>query len=1669
MHFPRFTLLLFTFLVVWCAETQANPVISEFMADNETGIKDENGIVRDWIEIHNPTAAPIDLTNWKLADSGSVWTFPAVTLAPGEFLIVWASGQNRRVPGQPLHTNFSLRAEGEYLALLRPDGTAEQEFLPEYPPQAPDESYGLNFNGTPLVISGTAARFIVPGDDALGTTWTASGFNDGAWTNGVTGIGFGLMVPGITVRSVKKNQSFGGLSTIAETDALLALPAGSPQILADVTVVAATVNYLGEGEDGHYGSNLPFPSGGPDYHCIKATGVIQIPTSGQWTFGLNSDDGGRIRIDGSNVMVDDTNHGPGDHFGTVTLAAGQHTFEVIMWEQAGGDEVEFFAAPGALSSWSASFKLVGDTANGGLAAFTTPGAAGGGGVITTNIQSTMRNINSAAYVRIPFTASNVSGFNSLTLNMRYNDGYVAYLNGVEIARRNAPAGTPAYNATATGPGVPRTNEQSLTVEPVNVTANLPTLINGSNVLAIQGLNVSAADDSFLVLPELTGGGLLGGTAAFFDKPTPGSINGAPASFGKVADTQFSHTRGFYSAPFALTISTLTPDAQIRYTTNGSPPTATTGTVYTGPITVNSTRVIRAAAFKAGWEPTNVDTQTYLFVDDIVTQSPNGEVPPGFAPTGTNGQTLNYGMDPQVVNSTNANIGGQPVIKAALQAIPTISLVTDSANLFSTSSGIYVNPGGRGFAWERPCSIELINDPAGGFQVDAGVRIRGGFSRSGDNPKHAFHFFFRAEYGAGKLKYPLFGHEGVDEFDQIDLRTSQNYSWSFGGDSNNTFLREEFTRDAQGAMGQPYARGRYYHLYVNGQYWGLFDTEERTEASYSASYFGGNKDDYDVVKCEQTNGYTVGPTDGNLNAWQDLWNKARAHAASPTNANYFKMMGLAADGVTRTADPVLLDVDNLIDYMLLTFWTSNEDGATSSFLGNDRANNWFASRNRTGTRGFAFFAHDFEHSFGLPGSGLNGDRTGPYISPNQSNFVYSNPMFLHQDLMGNIEYKLRFADRVQRHMFHGGVLTPARVQALINKNAAIVENVIPAESARWGDSKREPALTRVEWRNARDYLLNTYAPGRGSIVLGQLRNDGLYPSLDAPTMSPFGGYITSGSEVVMSGPGTIYYTLDGTDPRLLGGGLNPNAQVYTSATSTEVLIPLGSTWRYLDNGSNQGTNWRARTFDDSTWKSGAAELGYGDSPADEATRVEDNATPGYVGSDTNRYATTYFRKTFSVTNISGITSLTVKVEYDDAAVVYINGTEAGRTPNIGSNPAFNFYTNAAIEDTVLDIPVNPALLVEGSNTVAVEVHQASAGSTDVSFNLSLTGTRAQTATPLLLTGTGEKRLRVRAQTGAVWSALDDALFLIDTVPAGISNLAITEIMYHPAPPTPAEIAAGFDDADLFEFVELTNISNTAIDLDGVYFGAGISFDFRNSALGRVLAPGARILVVANKAAFQQRYGTGQPIAGEFSGTLDNGGELLTLFTAADATLRTLSYDDVAPWPPETDGAGYSLVLRRPQSNPDPSIAGNWRTSTAIGGSPGGSDAQTYAAWKAANNVTDDAADNDRDGLTAFLEYVLGGTIGVIDTPRLPRVGTVQIDAGGGVLQTYGTVTFSRRLGADDVNYLVETSDILGSWLPNGVFMSATRASDGTESCVFRTAQPVTPADSEFMRLRATLSP
>lgn len=478
---------------------QANPFITEFMADNETCLADEDGEFSDWIELHNPTTEVLSLKNWYLTDKASnltLWRFPAVTLAPGEFLVVFASSKNRRIPGATLHTNFNLSKSGEYLALVKPDGTTvQQDFSPKFPSQGGDESYGLRFQSAQLFAQGVAGRYRVPVSESdPAATWIGTSFDDSVWASGKSGFGYGITIPGITVRQVSKNGGIGGLDDALN---LISLPAGDPLVLSSTTKVMDVVNLLGEGGDGRYAfSSLP-PGNGGDNYAVVATGFISIPTAGSWTFGLSSDDGGRILIDSTEVMRDDSFHGPKDHFGNIVLAAGTHSFEVVMFEGGGGDCVEFFAAPGIHTSFDASvFRLVGDVANGGLAACTLP--AGSGGVIGTDLGTAMSGSN-GAFVRIPFSKPTDFVPSSLSLLMRYSDGFGAWVNGNFVASANLPATQPAWNALATAT---QTSERILRPRAFNLTSALSSLGSNLNVLAIHGLKSSPSDSSFLVLPEL---------------------------------------------------------------------------------------------------------------------------------------------------------------------------------------------------------------------------------------------------------------------------------------------------------------------------------------------------------------------------------------------------------------------------------------------------------------------------------------------------------------------------------------------------------------------------------------------------------------------------------------------------------------------------------------------------------------------------------------------------------------------------------------------------------------------------------------------------------------------------------------------------------------------------------------------------------------------------------------------------------------------------------------------------------------------------------------------------------------------------------------------------------------------------------------------------------------
>uniref|UniRef100_UPI003565AA9E lamin tail domain-containing protein n=1 Tax=Pontiella sp. TaxID=2837462 RepID=UPI003565AA9E len=760
---------------------------------------------------------------------------------------------------------------------------------------------------------------------------------------------------------------------------------------------------------------------------------------------------------------------------------------------------------------------------------------------------------SSAYMRVEFNVDDASAFSQLALRMKYDDGFVAYINGTQVASANAPS-SPTYASAATSENE-GTSYRDFTL--LNAGDYLQA---GENVLAIHALDYptvvmpgpgSQSVNDLLIMPVLNGisaGQIYTNTAVYLNTPTPGADN-VEGVLGYVGDTSFSVDRGFYTLATNVEITCKTEGASIYYTTDATEPTESNGTLYTGPVTISKTTVLRAAAFLDGYQPSDVDTQTYFFLDDIIAQGSDvSGLDPAFPSGSVNGQSFDYGMDTDITQSTTYS--GE--IESALKAIPSISIVTDPDNLFDSSTGIYVNADEdhdeeAGEDWERETSIELIHpDGTEGFQINGGIRIRGASSTSSSNPKHSFRFFFRSEYGTARLNYDLFGDDGADSFKRMDLRTGQNFSWAYMTPQYATWLYDIFTRDTHRDMDQPYTHGEYYHLYINGMYWGLYQTEERCDANFAESYYGGDDDDFDAVKANADSGI-VYAVDGTRDAYDDLWSAASSGFSA--DAAYFEAQGMNADGTENSAYTKLLDVDNVIDYMLLIYFTANRDSPIGPPNQNSMPRNLTVVYNRENPAGFQFVAHDNEHSLERS-LGVTYDRTtyspvGKYSFDSVDCFT---PWWLHEKLMNNDEYVLTFADHIHEYFYNGGALTAeANISRLAVRTNEIYSAVV-AESARWGDSTGSLYTRNDDWLDTVDWLLESYMPYRTANVLAQLKTKGLYPAVDAPEFSQHGGGIDAGFALSMSGSGTIYYTTDGTDPREIGGAAVGTA--YSSAITLD---------------------------------------------------------------------------------------------------------------------------------------------------------------------------------------------------------------------------------------------------------------------------------------------------------------------------------------------------------------------------------------------------------------------------------------------------------------------------------------------------------------------------------------
>jgi len=605
-------------------------------------------------------------------------------------------------------------------------------------------------------------------------------------------------------------------------------------------------------------------------------------------------------------------------------------------------------------------------------------------------------------------------------------------------------------------------------------------------------------------------------------PTPGAAN-SQGYLGLVDDVEISHSHGFYDTNFVVELFCEDADATIKYTLDGNTPTDTVGLTYNPStrIPITGTTCLRAAAFRAGYKASTVNTATYIFLSNVRNQNATYAVSKGFPVTWDIGFT-DYEMDPVVLNDPCYS----SKFEAAMKAIPTISLVTDMKYLFDPSTGIYVNP------WEsieNPASIEYF-DPctSSDFQINAGLRLVGNQSKGPEyTSKHSLRIFFKSEFGPSELEFPLFLNTGAKRLNNLSLRANYHWGWlcDIWSSPRAQYLKDTFAQDTMRDMGWLSPDARFVHVYLNGLYWGLYQASERPDGPFLAEHLGGQREDYDAIEgtIEGVGGVEV------KEGQRDSWDYMRSLLAPFSYSN-----PVTASAYTEFAQHV--DVAQMCDYIIYTTFVTNWDWGSK---------NWYAgsTRNPSDVNGppkdkWKFYTWDAEIAIW--------EHTQFHEFPFYD-YYDKGPGNMHNALHNNPQYNRILGDRVHKHLFNNGAMTSQKNISRYQVRAEQIENAVLGESVRWGDFLHDfkdanaPLYTPAYWDNERDRLTNPshpiedgwigpFFPNRTTwLVTNGYTSRGFYPTVAAPVFSQFGGEKTAGSTVTITGGGAIKYTTDGREP------------------------------------------------------------------------------------------------------------------------------------------------------------------------------------------------------------------------------------------------------------------------------------------------------------------------------------------------------------------------------------------------------------------------------------------------------------------------------------------------------------------------------------------------------------
>lgn len=876
-------------------------VISEIQANNRGVIEDRDGDPSDWIEVLNADVVAVDIDGWGLTDDPLVpfkWTAPSVTIPAGGFLIVFASGKHRTDPTRELHTNFELDSAGEYVALVRPDGSPATEL--HFPEQVENFSYGLSMNGTfeNLVAENTQTKVFIPANGNLGLSWTQVGFDDASWAGSTTGVGY------------DRNN---------------------------------------------------------DYQAF----------------------------------------------------------------------------------------------------------------INTDVSATMQNVNTTAYIRVPFNVDDRDAVGTLAFSMQYDDGFVAYINGERVASRNAPA-SPSWDSTASGQNddsrAVRFEEVALDeISPAGLSGLLQT---GPNVLAIHGLNANLGSSDFLIQPKLDGvgvGELDREEILFFPTATPGAPNLQGYS-GVASKPTFSVPSMVFTGNLSVLIRKDDPGGVIRYTTNGSEPTQNS-TLYSGPISVTTSTLVRAKVFVDGLAASPTVSAGYV---------------------GLTSDTLSFTSDLPVILIENFGRGRPPSdpYQSAFMAI------------FEPQDGV----------------TSFHNEPQ--LQTRIGIKRRGASTG-----------------GREKASYTLEAWDEYDEDKEIrPFNMPEESDWILYGALNfdRAHIRNAFIYELSNQIGRYAVRTRFCEVLFNegggsvsrsgGDYRGIYTFMEKIKRDPERVDVEKLTADH-VTLPEVAGGYLVkidrlDPGDSGFGAGGRTLGHVypKEDRIAPEQLGYIRDYINTMVSSLTNRDPVTgyrryLDPISWVDHHILNVLSKNADAlrlSTYMFKGRD-------GRYEYGP------IWDFDRSMEST-DGRDDTPTGWDGGTNYFTYPWWDRLFQDPDF---------WQDWIDRWTIHRrGPLSTENMSFLIDSMANEIRQAQPRDLQRWGQTPRFGSFqgevdhlknwlaTRANWMDSR-----FVAP----------------PRLSSPGRTIDPGFQLS---ISASAGGTIFYTLDGSDPRSPGGGIASFGIRYTGPLTLE---------------------------------------------------------------------------------------------------------------------------------------------------------------------------------------------------------------------------------------------------------------------------------------------------------------------------------------------------------------------------------------------------------------------------------------------------------------------------------------------------------------------------------------